>query len=193
MMMPGGMAQGGAAGGNGPAAAAAPENSGKLIDLSSKLSKSECYARNESSQFPMENLLIGDTRLGCKSDTDEELILHFAFQEFVKVYSIKLTEFNRGVDPDCNPTTVHVYINRCNLGFEDVSDYEPTQTLELTAADLKEDADAILTKFVKFQRVRSITFYIEDNAGGDVSALGGLKLMGRSVATTNMNDFKKQG
>jgi hypothetical protein len=84
-------------------------------------------------------------------------------------------------------------VNRCNLGFEDVDDYEPTQTLELTAADLKESADPILTKFLKFQRVKSVTFFIEDNAGGDVTALGGLKLMGRTVATTNMNDFKKTG
>ena len=110
-----------------------------------------------------------------------------------KVYSIKLTEFNRGAEPDSNPATVHIYANRCNLGFEDVDDVEPTQTIELTAADLKEDADPILLKFVKFQRVRSLTIYIEDNAGGDVSALGGLKLMGKTVATTNMNDFKKQG
>jgi len=187
-MMPGGIPQGGG-GGN----AAAPPDNGKMVDLSVKFDKSECYARNESSQYPMENLFIGDTRLGCKSDADEQLILHIAFQEFVKVYSIKLTEFNRGAEPADNPTTVQVYVNRCNLGFEDVDDVEPTQTLELTAADLKEDADPILLKFVKFQRVRSITLFIEDNAGGDVSALGGLKLMGRPVATTNMKDFKKQG
>lgn len=187
-MMPGGMNPGG-----NQAAAAPPADNGKMVDLSLKFDKTESYARNESSQYPMENLFIGDTRLGCKSDTDEQLILHLAFQEFVKVYSIKLTEFNRGVDPDSNPTIVHIYVNRCNLGFEDVDDVEPTQTLELTAADLKEDADPILLKFLKFQRVKSITLFIDENAGGDVSALGGLKVMGRTVATTNMKDFKKQG
>lgn len=109
------------------------------------------------------------------------------------MHSIKLTEFARGLEPENNPTIVNIYVNRCNLGFEDVDDVEPTQTIELTAADLKENADPIILKFVKFQRVRSITLFIEDNAGGDVSALGGLKLMGKTVATTNMNDFKKQG
>ena len=79
------------------------------------------------------------------------------------------------------------------MGFEDVEDVDPTQEMELTAADLAENADAILTKFVKFQRVKSITIFIEDNAGGDVSALGGLEIMGRTVGTTNMKDFKKQG
>ncbi len=110
------------------------------------------------------------------------------------MYSIKLTEYNRGSEPDSNPATIHIYANRVNIGFEDVDDIEPTQTIELTAADLKEDADPIQLKFVKFQRIRSITVYIEDNAGGDVSALGGLQFMGKTIASTNMNDFKsKQG
>lgn len=177
----------------GDGAAAAPPNDGKLMDLLSKMEKSECYCRNEASQYPMENLFIGDSRLGCKSDADEQLIMHIAFQEHVKVHSIKLTEYNRGAEPENNPTTVHVFVNRVNLGFEDIDDVEPTQSFELTAADLKEDAEAFQLKFLKFQRVRSITLYIEDNAGGDVSSLGGLQIMGRPLATTNMADFKKQG
>lgn len=57
----------------------------QIVDLSNKINKAECYARNESNQYPMSNLFIGDSRLGCKSDADEQLILHIAFQEFVKV------------------------------------------------------------------------------------------------------------
>ena len=88
---------------------------------------------------------------------------------------------------------MRVFVNRNNLGFEDIDDVDPTQELELSVSDLQENADPLLLKFVKFQRVKSITLFIEDNAGGDVSALGGLKIMGRLVATTNMADFKKQG
>lgn len=172
---------------------AVPADDGKVRDLSDMIDKQRSYARNESSQYPHANLFIGDTRLGCKSDADEQLILHIEFQEFVKVHSIKFTEFNMGRDPSEAPTLIKLYINRCNLGFEDVEDVDPTQTFELTAADLKEDADPLRTKFVKFQRVKSVTFFIEDNDGGDVSALGGLKFFGRTVATTNMKDFKKQG
>jgi hypothetical protein len=64
--------------------------------------------------------------------------------------------------------------------------------LELSVDDLRESADPILLKFVNYQRVKSLTIFIEDNAGGDVSALGGLKIFGKPVATTNMADFKKQ-
>ena len=75
--------------------------------------------------------------------------------------------------------------------FEDIDDVDPTQTFELTDDDLREGADPIPTKFVKFQRVTSVTFFVEDNSGGEVSALGSLRMMGRCVMTTNMGDFKK--
>ena len=90
-------------------------------------------------------------------------------------------------------TGVLLFVNRNNLGFEDIDDVDPTTTLELTAEDLKENADEILLKFVQYQRVNSITMFVEDNNGGDITALGGLKFYGKSVATTNMADFKKQG
>ena len=57
----------------------------QILDLSSKINKAECYYRNECAQYPMSNLFLGDSRLGCKSDADEQLIIHIAFQEFVKV------------------------------------------------------------------------------------------------------------
>jgi len=186
MLMQGGMP--------GAAGAAPPEarDDGKMVDLVEKIEKPSCYCRNEASGFPWSNLLIGDDRLGCKSDADEQLILQVSFMEFVKVHSVKFLNFNGGRDPDMQPTKVHLYVNRPNMGFEDTDDVDPTQSFELTAADLTEEAEPIRLQFVKFQRVRSITIFVEDSAGGDVSALGGLKFFGRTVATTNMNDFKKQ-
>lgn len=171
--------------------AATPQDGGKMIDLSDQIDKPDCYARNQAPGFPMTNLFIGDSTLGCKSDADEQLIIHISFQDFVKVKSIKFVAFNNGEDPECNPTTVKLYVNRNNLGFEDIDDVEPTQVVELTAEDLRESSEPVMTKFVKFQRVKTLTMFIEDNSGGDVSALGSIKLMGRTVATTNMNDFKK--
>lgn len=71
-----------------PAAEQAPgpaEDGNKLIDLSGMLDKPLCYARNENSSYPWANLFIGDSRLGMQSDADEQLIIHLAFQEFVRV------------------------------------------------------------------------------------------------------------
>jgi PITH domain len=61
------------------------DDDGRMLDLSAKIETSDCFARNEAPGFPMSNLFIGDSRLGCKSDADEQLIIHVSFQEFVKV------------------------------------------------------------------------------------------------------------
>jgi hypothetical protein len=110
-----------------------------------------------------------------------------------KIRSIKLTEFNTGMDPESNPSKIHLFVNRENLGFEDCEDVDPTQTLHLTTEDLKESAEPIQLKYVKYQRVKSLTLFIEDNQGGEITALGMMKIFGRPVASTNMADFKKQG
>jgi hypothetical protein len=61
------------------------EDGATLLDLSTILDKSACYARNENAGFPWGNLFIGDSRLGMRSDADEQLIIHLSFQEFVRV------------------------------------------------------------------------------------------------------------
>jgi hypothetical protein len=187
-MMPAGL--GGMGGG------AAPEtekDDGRMVDLSPVIESKECYARNEAPGFPMTNLFIGDSRLGCKSDTDEQLIIHISFQEFVKIKSIKFVAFNNGENPEEYPTIVKLYVNSGNpIGFEDVDDVDPTQEFELTSEDLRESSDPLMTKFVRFQRVKTLTIFIEENQGGEVTALGGIRLMGRPIATTNMNEFKKR-
>ena len=75
-----------AAPGGGAAAEPAPAKDGEsLINLCDMLDKPMCYARNENKSYPLGNLFIGDSRLGMQSDADEQLIIHLAFQEFVKV------------------------------------------------------------------------------------------------------------
>ena len=84
---------------------------------------------------------------------------------------------------------MHLFVNRENLGFEDAEDVDPSQTFHLTTEDIKKGP--IQLKYVKYQRVKSLTLFIEDNQGGEITALGAIKLMGRPVASTNMADFKK--
>jgi len=64
------------------------EDGTTIMDLSMKLDKTACYARNENAAYPWTNLFIGDSRLGMQSDADEQLIIHLSFQEFVKVSSV---------------------------------------------------------------------------------------------------------
>jgi hypothetical protein len=68
------------------------------------------------------------------------------------------------------------------MGFSDCENVEETQLIELTEADWS-GGESVEKKvaFVKFQRVNSITLFVEDNYGGDISALGGLRIDGVPV------------
>mmetsp|Transcript_18492 Transcript_18492/g.50503 ORF Transcript_18492/g.50503 Transcript_18492/m.50503 type:complete len:283 (+) Transcript_18492:175-1023(+) len=174
------------------AASADAASNGQPIDLNPHIDTQQSYAKNQAAGTPLSNLFIGDSTLGCKSDADEQLILHISFREFVKIKSIQFVAFNNGVDPELNPSKVHLFVNRENLGFEDAEDVDPQQTLHLTAEDLKQGSAPIKLKYVLYQRVSSLTLFIEDNQGAEITALGALKLYGHTVVGTNMGDFKKQ-
>jgi hypothetical protein len=90
------------------ASAAPPEekDDGKMIDLRDKIDSASSYAKNEAAGYPMSNLFIGDSRLGCKSDTDEQMIIHIEFQEFVKVCC-------RAFERTCSQPLVLLLINHC--------------------------------------------------------------------------------
>merc|ERR1712142_261123 len=67
-----------------------------------------------------------------------------------------------------------------------------TQDLELTEGQL--DGKEVLLKFVKFQDVQNIQFFISDNQTGDeVTQVELLEIFGTPKQTTNMKDLKKAG
>merc|ERR1712059_248515 len=68
---------------------------------------------------------------------------------------------------------------------------EPVQGIELSPTQL-ENGSIIPLKFVKFQNVQNIQFFIKDNQeGGDITRLDYLGLIGTPISTTNMDDFKR--
>lgn len=123
-----------------------------FTNLQSNVSKSECYCLNEQKNFPLENVFQGDDTLVLKSDADEQLMMYISFNESAKLHSINIG----AADNENAPKLIHLFINRPNLGFSDMDDVEATQTIELSKSDLSKDSWTEL-KFVKFQRVQSLT------------------------------------
>jgi hypothetical protein len=176
-----------AAGGGAGANAGVGQGIDEVVDLSDLIDKGQCYCLNEQKSAPFANLFMGDDRLQLKSDADEQLLLHIGFQETVKLHSI-----NFCAPPGQEaPTLVKLFINRDSMGFSDAEDIEATQVLTLTEDDLKEDAVTLL-KFVKFQRVSSVSIFVEENGGADTTGISSIKFYGASVMTTKMSEFKKQ-
>ena len=66
------------------------------------------------------------------------------------------------------------------------------QDLEVKVDQL--DGKEILLKFVKFQDVQNIQFFISENqTGDDVTEVELLEIFGTPKQTTNMKDLKKAG
>ncbi|KAG1710009.1 hypothetical protein DVH05_017018 [Phytophthora capsici] len=155
-------------------------------DLNEAISLKDCYCLNEDPNKPFRNLFQGDETLVLQSDADEQLMLYVEFQDAVKVFSLNVV----APQGEQAPRVLKLFVNRPNLGFSDAGDVEPTQTIELKDEDLLPENDVEL-RFVKFQRVKSITIFVEENNGAEETVLSSLKFFGEALAGTNMNELKK--
>merc|ERR1711915_814056 len=78
------------------------------------------------------------------------------------------------------------------LDFSQAESMTPVQELVLSPGQL--NGDEIQLKFVKFQDVQNIQFFIQDNQSGDeITQITRLDLFGTPKQTTNMKDLKKSG
>ena len=76
------------------------------------------------------------------------------------------------------------------MDFEEAERSEPTQALELTEDDIKEDGIVPL-RYVKFQNVNSVTVFVQSNQGEEETRISYFTFIGTPVQATNMNDFKR--
>ncbi|KAF5878015.1 putative thioredoxin protein [Botrytis fragariae] len=108
------------------------------------------------------------------SDTDEQLMLFMPFQSMLKVHSVQITSLpsasdNEGEDDEepMRPKTIKIYTNRAHtVGFDEAEGLPETQTITLEAKDWDSTGTATLSlRFVKFQNVTSLVFFIVDGDG----------------------------
>ncbi|XP_036385285.1 thioredoxin-like protein 1 [Megalops cyprinoides] len=158
------------------------------MDLMPFVNKAGCECLNESDDSGFENCLMKDSASYLESDCDEQLLITMAFSQPVKLFSMKLhcSDFAQA------PKVVKVFINLPrSMDFDDAERSEPTQALELTEDDVKEDG-LIPLRYVKFQNVNSVTLFIKSNQGDEeTTKVNYLTFIGTPVQATNMNDFKR--
>ena len=136
------------------------------------MSGSECL--NVDDDHPLENCLQDSPAL-LKSDCDEQLILALAFNQVVKIQSLKIR-----APANSGPKTLRVFKNQPrSLDFSQAESFESVQVncpshidrdqilfnfqdIELTSESLKGEKEVPL-KFVKFQDVQNIQFFVKDN------------------------------
>merc|ERR1711892_341057 len=171
-----------------PAAMSLPEGKpGAFESLASyyDMNGSECL--NESDDNPFANCLKeGESVL--ESDCDEQLLLSLAFNQVVKVHSIKIN-----APSTKGPKTIRIFKNQPRtLDFSQAESMTSIQDLELSGSQL--EGKEIPLKFVKFQDVQNIQFFVKDNqTGEEVTQFDFLDMFGSPKQTTNMKELKKAG
>lgn len=165
-------------------------SSGSLVDgqsdLTQLIDKKQMESLNGCDDTPLDRFLEGNCNL--VSDCDEQLIVSLPFNQPVKVHSILI----KGVS-DRAPKKIKVFINLPKtIDFDNASGLEPTQLLEFDDSSTKGEGQILPLKYVKFQNVQNIQFFIENNiGGGDVTELVKLTVFGTALSAMNMSDFKR--
>ena len=153
------------------------------------LPRVECL--NTHPGFPVTNALMqkNDEVYYVRSDegSDPQIIMTFPFRQPVKLHHLAV---RANLDPSA-PVIIKLYINQSALSFSDTDSLPPVQELSLTDVDFIRGTVAL--RFVKFQRVTSLTVFVQSNRGGDFSRINGLEFFGSPVQDMNMKEFKASG
>ncbi|XP_020206574.1 PITH domain-containing protein At3g04780 [Cajanus cajan] len=159
------------------------------VDLLDFIDWSGVECLNQSSTHSLPNAIKQgyreDDGLHLESDADEQLLLYIPFTQVVKLYSIVI----KGPEDD-GPKTVKLFSNKEHMGFSNVNDFPPSDVANLSEENLK--GKPVILKYVKFQNVRSLTIFIEDNqSGSELTKVQKIVLHGTTVETTDMKGLKK--
>ncbi|KAH8687823.1 PITH domain-containing protein [Tricladium varicosporioides] len=112
-----------------------------------------------------------EERPELESEADEQLLMHIPFTGQIKLHSI-LVRTSNSVSA---PQTLKVFINRDDLDFATACDLQPTQEFALSQTSEIQD---IGVKRALFGKVQSLTLFVEDNYGDDVSRVSYLGFKG---------------
>ncbi|KAJ2780866.1 hypothetical protein GGI15_003397 [Coemansia interrupta] len=155
------------------------------IDLTSVVLKTQSECLNQNDDCPLENVFTkGDSVL--ESDVDEQMVLHIAFNQPVKLHSIMLKAPLKNA-----PRNIKIFANRTDIGFDDAETAEPTQVIEMTE-EMYKSGGVVGLRYVRFQNVNSVSIFVADNLGDeDVTAITQLAFIGTAVNTANMSDIKQ--
>ncbi|KAF4358532.1 hypothetical protein CsatB_028835 [Cannabis sativa] len=159
------------------------------VDLVDFIDWSGVECLNQSTSHSLANALKQgyreDDGLNLESDADEQLLIYIPFNQVVKLHSFAI----KGPEEE-GPKTVKLFSNKEHMGFSNVNDYPPSDTAVLSPDSLT--GKPVVLKYVKFQNVRSLTIFIEDNqSDSEVTKVQKICLYGTTVETTDMKGLKK--
>ncbi|KAH8507500.1 hypothetical protein H0E87_009880 [Populus deltoides] len=108
------------------------------VDLLDFIDFSGVECLNQSTSHSLSNAIKQgyreDDGLNLESDADEQLLIHIPFNQVIKLHSIAI----KGPEED-GPKMVKLFSNKEHMGFSNVNDYPPSDTVVLSPDTLKVD------------------------------------------------------
>lgn len=154
-----------------------------LMDLGVFIMKNDCECLNEADNHTLSHC-FGQGHLA--SDCDEQLIISVAFNQGVKVHSLRMK-----APVGHGPKKVKIFINQPTSDFDQLTSQTSVQEIEVNAKDL-EEGNLINLRYVKFQNVLNMVLFIVDNQSNcDKTIIEELQFIGAPILTTKMDDFKR--
>jgi len=153
-------------------------------DLTQFIDQKSIEGLNFEKDFPPENALIQKDDSVIQSESDPQLLIKFSFDQHVKIHHFVI---KGGKDAATNPKTLKLFVNQHGIDFSAAENDEPTQSFELRDKDFGQNIDL---RFVKFQYVKDLAIFVEDNNGGDVSQISQITFYGLSIHAFKTSDIK---
>jgi hypothetical protein len=169
----------------------------QMIDLSSFVDESSSQVLNADAATNLRSVLGASPGvLRSDADIDPELLIVVNFREPVKLRGLRLLASESRLEGDAaesasGPATLKLFLSRPHYSFQDCASEKPTETVQLSAAQIAEGQEVRL-KYVLFQNVSSLTIFVEKNQkDSEVTFLNQLQFIGAPLAATNMKELKK--
>jgi len=107
------------------------------------------------------------------------------FRQPVKLFAVSV----RGADPESAPTAVKLFSNKPHIGFQEAEDEQPTEALNFAPRDVEEGTQKPV-RFVKFQNVSSLQFFVEANMEDEeVTKIKQISFFGQPAQAMDMKDW----
>mmetsp|Transcript_36113 Transcript_36113/g.32500 ORF Transcript_36113/g.32500 Transcript_36113/m.32500 type:complete len:172 (-) Transcript_36113:140-655(-) len=143
-------------------------------DLTGNIEKTGVEILNMDPKFSAENCIFNRGPLFIRSEKgDPQLLINISFTGPVKIHHMQI----RARDTASRPTSIKVYVNQLGIDFSSVEDSEPTQEFELDNSDYEGVTNF---KYVKFQHVKTLTIFVEENNGAEFTSIQDLIFYGQT-------------
>ncbi len=158
-----------------------------ITDITQNVKQNDVRGLNICTAYPVSNLFV-ETNVYTQSDDDEQLILHIPFTQPISLWSIWFDIFT----DDTHPILLKLFINMPSITFSDVDDIVPKSIIKFESMNDRRRVQ--IEKKVerhRFRKVNSLTIYVEDNNGSEISRLFSIGFKGKILSNMDLQKLKK--